>query len=129
MRVVLLILVWAISRTPLRSVRSAAIVICIAIGLPAVLTKSVESHTHVEADGTTVSWYPQECCHQGDCRPVVQVQRGPAGLWMTTSDGLTVLVGPRDARRASRDMRWHVCIALDDTETQKIRCVFEPPNS
>jgi hypothetical protein len=83
----------------------------------------------VEADGTTVSWYPQECCHQGDCRPVVQVRRGPAGLWMTTSDGLTVLVGPRDARRASRDMRWHVCIALDDTETQKIRCIFEPPNS
>jgi hypothetical protein len=125
MRVVLRIF----SRTPLSSVRSAAIVICIAIGLPAALSRSVESHTHHDSDGTTVSWYPHECCHQGDCRPVIRVQRGPEGLWMTTSDGLTVLVGPRDARRASRDMRWHLCIAPDDTETQKIRCVFEPPNS
>jgi hypothetical protein len=129
MRVVLRILLRMLSWASLSRVRSAAIVICVVIGLPAILSRSVESHTHHDADGATVSWYPHECCHQGDCRPVVRVQRGPAGLWMTTSDGLTVLVGPRDARRASRDMRWHVCVAPDDTETQKIRCVFEPPNS
>ena len=113
----------------LSSIRSTLAIICVAIGLPVLLSRSVESHVHGEADGTTVSWYPLECCHQGDCRPVVRVHRGAEGLWMTTSDGLTVLVGPRDARRASQDTRWHVCIAPDDTETQKIRCIFEPPNS
>ena len=90
---------------------------------------SGQSHTPIDPDGSTVSWYPHECCHDGDYQPVVSVQSAVNGLWMRTADGQTVLVGPRDARRSSKDMRWHVCIAPDETDTPKIRCVFEPPSS
>jgi len=48
---------------------------------------------------------------------------------METVDGQTVLIGPKEKRQASKDMRWHICIAPDDTNTPKIRCIFEPPNS
>jgi hypothetical protein len=88
------------------------------------------AHSHKNADGTTVSWYPQECCHDGDCRPVVKIVRAPHGLWMTTVDGNTVLVGPNNRRLPSRDLRWHVCINQDIEATpDTIRCVFEPPDS
>jgi hypothetical protein len=93
------------------------------------LPPSAKSHTHQSPDGTTTSWYPHDCCHDGDCRPVATVRPAREGLWMTTVDGLTLLVGPGDQRRASRDMRWHLCIAVDDTNTLQIRCIFEPPNS
>jgi hypothetical protein len=90
---------------------------------------SAKGHIHTEPDGSTVSWYPHECCHDGDCRPVVSVQNAANGLWMRTVDGQTVLIGPSDPRRSSKDMRWHICIAPDDTGTPKIRCVFEPPST
>jgi hypothetical protein len=88
------------------------------------------AHSHKNADGTTVSWYPTECCHDGDCRPVAKIVRAPHGLWMTTVDGNTVLVGPNNRRLPSRDLRWHVCINQDIEATpDAIRCVFEPPDS
>jgi hypothetical protein len=89
------------------------------------------SHTYVGPDGKQVSWYPFECCHDHDCRPVATIKSAPNGLWMTTVDGLTVLVGPRDRRRPSLDNRWHICMGpgeMDDTGPQ-IFCIFEPPNS
>jgi len=129
MRSFLLIFVRAISNGwPMRTGRTA-IILCFSIAAPVALTHSAKGHTHVNADGTKVSWYPMECCHNGDCRPVATIQRAVNGLWMTTVDGLTVLVGPNDRRRASRDMRWHICVGADDTATPKIRCIFEPPNS
>jgi hypothetical protein len=93
------------------------------------LAPNAKAHTHNSEDGTTVSWYPNECCNDGDCRPVAMVQPAGEGLWVTTVDGLTLLVGPNDHRRVSQDMRWHVCIAADDTNTLRIRCIFEPPNT
>ena len=66
-----------------------------------------KAHKHVES-GEAVSWYPHDCCHDGDCRPVRQIVRTPHGLWMTTVDGQTVLVGPNNRRLPSRDLRWHV---------------------
>lgn len=36
---------------------------------------------------------------------------------------------PELQRRSSKDMRWHICIAPDDTDTPRIRCIFEPPSS
>jgi hypothetical protein len=115
-------------RLRLRFVRVAALLI-VASAAPAVLVPTAASHVHRDRDGTTISWYPHECCHNGDCRPVASVRRASEGLWMTTVDGLTMLVGPSDVRRPSRDMRWHICIAPDDTDTQRIRCIFEPANS
>jgi hypothetical protein len=93
---------------------------------------SAKSHTHVAPDGTAISWYPLECCHNKDCRPIASVQPANNGLWMTTVDGFTVLIGPNQSRRPSQDMRWHVCIGRDDidpTSTSTIVCVFEPPHS
>ena len=94
-----------------------------------VLPLPATSHTHASPDGTTVSWYPPECCHDRDCRPVVRVQIVTAGMWMTTDDGQTVLIGPQEERRRSRDMRWHVCLAKDLHNNLIVQCLFEPANS
>lgn len=88
------------------------------------------AHSHKSPDGRTTSWYPHECCHDGDCRPVTSIRPAPHGLWMTTVDGQTVLVGPDNRRLPSRDTRWHVCINPDiEAVPDTIRCVFEPPDS
>jgi hypothetical protein len=88
-------------------------------------------HKHVDSDGAVVTWYPKECCHDGDCRPVASIMRAKQGLWLTTVDGLTVLVGPRDERRPSRDFRWHICIEPNDVLSQgpTVTCIFEPAGS
>jgi hypothetical protein len=88
-------------------------------------------HTYVDPDGHQISWYPSECCHNRDCRPVASIRRARNGLWMTTADGFTVLIGPNEPRRPSKDMRWHLCVGpgdMDDAGPQ-IYCIFEPPNS
>ena len=105
----------------------AAIVLALVLFVPPAVP-----HTHVDADGTTVKWYPAECCHDRDCRPVARVQSARNGLWLTTVDGFTVLIGPNQARRPSQDTRWHVCLGGDDLDpsaTETITCVFEPPHS
>jgi hypothetical protein len=76
---------------------------------------SASSHIHSARDGSTVSWYPHDCCHDGDCRPVARVWHAPNGLWMETVDGQTVLSGQK-MTTALKDMRWHICIAPDDTD-------------
>jgi len=88
-------------------------------------------HTHADPDGTTVDWYPSDCCSNGDCRPVVSIVSAPrGGLWMTTVDGYTVLVGSKNKRLPSRDRRWHLCInGAAEPPTEPITCVFEPSNS
>ena len=100
------------------------------IAMLAVLSISdTQGHEHV-GPGGAVSWYPQECCHDGDCRPVAQIKRAPHGLWLTTEDGMTILIGPADPRRPSKDSRWHVCVTPDiELTTDRILCIFEPANS
>jgi hypothetical protein len=94
------------------------------------LSSPAKTHTHVDPDGSTVVWYPKECCHDHDCRPVATIQIAKQGLWMTTVDGLTVLVGADEPRRPSHDMRWHICLGLDDFDHNTvIQCVFEPPST
>ena len=110
-----------------RGVLSVALLGALALG---VTSDVARTHTHKSPDGTAVSWYPHECCHDGDCRPVSRIVRAPQGLWMTTVDNQTVLIGPNDRRLPSRDMRWHVCINHDiEAVPDTIRCVFEPPDS
>jgi hypothetical protein len=108
-----------------RAIRIGLAAAFIAFAFPA------NPHTHVEPDGNAISWYPKECCHDGDCRPVASIKPAYNGLWMTTVDGHTVLIGPNHERRSSRDMRWHICIGLDDIDNQtpRITCIFEPSNS
>jgi len=86
-------------------------------------------HTHVDSDGRTVTWYPPECCNNHDCRPVAAVRRANQGLWMTTVDGSTVLIGADQERRPSRDMRWHICLSEDIHHNTVVQCVFEPPSA
>jgi hypothetical protein len=90
-----------------------------------------ESHVHRNADGTTVDWYPKDCCSNGDCQPAKEIRHDSRGIWLTTIDNDTVLIGPADARLPSRDSRWHVCINKDPEAVPgpSIRCVFEPSNS
>jgi hypothetical protein len=90
---------------------------------------SAKSHTHVSPDGTTVTWYPKDCCHDRDCRPVATVRPTAHGLWMTTVDGQTVLVEANQQRRPSLDMRWHICLGKDAYENTIVECLFEPPNT
>jgi hypothetical protein len=90
---------------------------------------SAKSHTHVSPDGTMVSWYPKDCCHDRDCRPVASVHPTTQGLWMTTADGLTVLVKEDQHRRRSLDMRWHICLGKDIYNHITVQCLFEPPNT
>jgi hypothetical protein len=47
---------------------------------------------------------------------------------MTTVSGQTVLIGPNEARRPSRDMRWHICIGADAYWDMVVQCIFEPPS-
>ena len=86
-------------------------------------------HTHVDPDGRTVTWYPHECCNNHDCRPVAAIRWASQGLWMTTVDGSTVLIGADQERRPSRDMRWHICLSEDIHHNTVVQCVFEPPSA
>jgi hypothetical protein len=91
------------------------------------LAHSARGHTHINPDGTEVSWYPRECCRNHDCRPVERVRQTQQGLWLTTVDGITIFAGKNDTRLPSRDMHWHVCLYTDHYNNLVIRCLFEPP--
>lgn len=93
------------------------------------LVDPAASHIHIDADARTADWYPPDCCHDKDCRPVTSVEEKRNMLWMTTTDGFTIAVDPRQSRRQSGDDRWHVCIASDDLNEVFVRCVFEPARS
>jgi hypothetical protein len=62
---------------------------------------------------------PSGCCRS----------QGQSGLWMTTVDGSTVLIGADQERRPSRDMRWHICLSEDIHHNTVVQCVFEPPSA
>jgi hypothetical protein len=89
----------------------------------------VSAHVHHSADGGSVRWYPRECCHDGDCHPVSRIQPAAEGLLMTTEDGFTFLVNPRNLRRPSLDSHWHVCVTFDELNNPAVLCIFEPPSS
>jgi len=106
--------------------------LCVSALLAApILASAPHAHKHVDSDGTVVDWYPVECCHDEDCRPVAHVERVPHGLSMTAVDGIAVHIGPNKQRRRSLDMRWHVCVVPEEIDDlgPRVVCVFEPPNS
>jgi hypothetical protein len=90
---------------------------------------SAPAHVHHSADGSAVDWYPRECCHDGDCRPVSEIRSSDQGLWMTTEDGITVLTSWQKAHRLSHDNRWHVCVSFDELNQPVVLCIFEPGSS
>ncbi len=108
--------------------RSVLSVVLVSIMTACVTASSPASaHVHHSAEGSTISWYPIDCCHDGDCHPVARVRVLSSGLLMTTEDGTTLFVNSGKARRPSLDSRWHVCFGAN--ENPDVRCIFEPPNS
>jgi hypothetical protein len=103
----------------------ASLLVFVAGGTAAL--SSAVAHVHHDADGSSVSWYPSDCCHDGDCHPVSRIQNLPAGLLMTTEDGTTLLVSSLKARRPSHDSRWHICFGSH--EVHDVLCIFEPASS
>src|ERR1044072_9065335 len=88
---------------------------------------AARAHVHHGADGTSVDWYPQDCCHDRDCRPVSRIRTLSDGFLMTTEDGTTLFVNATRWRRPSQDNRWHVCFGAG--AAPEVHCVFAPPNA
>jgi hypothetical protein len=106
------------------------------VGLALLMLGSVSSgpavaHVHRNSDGSTISWYPKDCCNDGDCRPVASIQPAKNGVWLTTVDGYTVLIGNNETRRPSRDTKWHICLGPADviSNAPTITCIFAPVGS
>jgi hypothetical protein len=110
-----------------RARRLAALTTLIFVATSAVSFPQAWAHIHRSPNGAFVSWYPRECCHDGDCRPVSRIQIVSHGFLMTTEDGSTVFVTSQKMRRYSLDSRWHIC--LSPGEYPDVLCVFEPPGS
>jgi hypothetical protein len=83
------------------------------------------------------SWYPKECCHDGDCAPVDSITRfvpaaGGQALLIVTSKHGTALVPEDFPVRESGDGRMHVCMVRSDTDPFSdigVVCLFAPPGT
>jgi hypothetical protein len=78
------------------------------------------------------SWYPHECCHDGDCAPADNVVRlAPtirnASYFRVTSKFGTVDVPASFPTRDSPDGRMHICMNYGPFGSLEILCVFVPP--
>jgi hypothetical protein len=92
-----------------------------------IYASSLDAHVHHDADGRAVTWYPSDCCGQGDCKPVTEVQRVGAGFWLKTADGIEMFIASAEPRKQSHDLRWHICVRFDhDAQSMVVDCVFEP---
>ena len=69
------------------------------------------------------SWYPQDCCHDGDCAPVKSIEYLADGFMrITTENGRSALFHKILPRQPSQDERMHACIY----DGQPM-CLFVPP--
>ncbi len=79
------------------------------------------------------SWYPHECCNDGDCAPVesatwvVPAGGGRPQLRVSTKLG-TATVPDNLPRRPSHDGRMHACIIYDEFGEKSVLCLFVPPS-
>jgi hypothetical protein len=79
------------------------------------------------------SWYPNECCHDGDCAPVDKVDRlAPASgkaspLIVTTRHGTAVVPSTLPIQQ-SKDHRMHACMRPSLYEGMGVICIFMPPD-
>jgi|SRR5688572_24488693 hypothetical protein len=105
----------------------AGILLCTCL-LFATVAHQAKSHAPLDPDGKVVTWYSHECCHDHDCQPVAAVRETPEGLWMTMTDGASLLISRDEPRRSSRDMRWHICLGTAGSKDVVVQCLFEPPS-
>jgi hypothetical protein len=110
---------------PYRSISAIVLVAMSAAGIAAVT--SARAHIHHSPDGTSVNWYPGDCCHEHDCHPVSRIHTLSDGFLMTTEEGTTLFVDAMRWRRPSQDSRWHICFGAGREPV--VHCVFAPPNA
>lgn len=72
------------------------------------------------------SWYPKECCSDGDCMPADGIYTDIGGNRVVTIGHRRVWVPLGFAVRTSPDDRIHVCFTDDAFGVQAPRCVFMP---
>jgi hypothetical protein len=77
-------------------------------------------------------WYPQECCHRGDCAPVDEVNRltskdNDAPRLVVTSKHGTAVFPATLPWRKSEDHRMHVCMRPSLYGGMGVVCIFVPP--
>ncbi len=76
------------------------------------------------------SWYPHECCSDGDCSPADAVFVDAHGETIVIT-GMSRLVVPHGFPiRSSPDNRVHICFSRSNTEeVTPIYCIFAPGHS
>ena len=75
------------------------------------------------------SWYPHECCGEGDCAPAESVVQQDDGSWRVTAHGMVAVI-PRDFHwRRSPDAAVHVCIRKLRSGAEYVVCAFRAPGT
>lgn len=76
------------------------------------------------------SWYPNECCSEGDCSPADALFIDSHGDTIVTA-GMSRLIVPHGFHfRPSPDNRIHICFSRSRTEdVTPVYCVFVPGQS
>lgn len=69
------------------------------------------------------SWYPEECCHDDDCRPVPCVELRATSLGLMWRDAV---IFNETQTRDSQDQRCHVCVKSFAGFVSLPICVFVP---
>jgi hypothetical protein len=79
-------------------------------------------------DALAHSWYPRECCGDGDCAPADSVVHQDDGSWLVTAHGMVAVI-PRDYPnwRRSPDAAVHVCIRKMRSGAEYVVCAFRAP--
>jgi len=111
--------------SPYRSIFAIVLLPVLAACIAAV--SAARAHVHHSPDGSSVSWYPGDCCHDRDCHPVSRIRTLSDGFLMTTEEGTTLFVNATRWRRPSQDSRWHVCFGAGQEPV--VHCVFAPPDA
>lgn len=85
------------------------------IGVIAYVLTSAHVHAH--------SWYPQDCCQDQDCAPILKEDKETVTTIHGTARKDTLMLKPE---RPSKDLGDHACLVpMDDYgQSKAIRCLF-----
>jgi hypothetical protein len=95
--------------------------ILVAAGLLAGAGMVFPAHTH--------SWYPRECCSDGDCMPADGIERDARGDMQVIVGRRRIWVPDGFAVRPSADHQIHICFHVDDYKFLMPLCLFMPAQS
>jgi hypothetical protein len=87
----------------------------------AALTETSPAYAH--------SWYPLECCAEGDCMAADRILPGRDGDRFVVAGRLRVWIPRGFVARTSADEKIHICIFRGEFNMPMPRCLFLPPQS